>query len=82
MSEILQFLKDELIKEYGTETAEQIMLGYSALRSVTLRANTLKTNIETLKTQLREMGIAFHEVEWYSDALILESCTEEELRKT
>ena len=58
------------------------MLGYSAVRPVTLRANSLKTNVHTLKEQLRATGFQFCEVEWYSDALIMENCTEEDLRQT
>ena len=39
------FLENKLITEYGENTYNQIINGYSKKRKVSIRDNTLKTNI-------------------------------------
>ena len=82
MNEIPAFLKARIETQYGKETAEQIFTGYASARPVTLRVNTLKTDRERVKQALTESGIAWEEVSWYSDGLILPKACEAEIKKT
>ena len=51
------YLAQLLIAQYGEETAEQIAKGYEAQRAVTLRANPLKTDVQTVRQALAAQGI-------------------------
>ena len=70
------FFEIMLKNQYGAEIAAQIIDGSRRKRPVTLRANTLKTDITSVKAQLAEAGIACQEVPWYQDALILPEARE------
>lgn len=69
--DIAQFLRDELIRQYGQETAERIAAGYEARRSVTLRVNRLRSDPSSVRAALDAAGIAHESVPWSEDALIL-----------
>lgn len=43
------FLNEMLIKQYGSKITQNIINGYFVKRPVTLRVNTLKTNVESIK---------------------------------
>ena len=47
---ILKFLYEMLIEQYGNELTNKIIDGYSKERLVTLRVNTIKTNVDDIKT--------------------------------
>lgn len=81
MDLIPNFLYSLLLKQYGEDLTNIIIDGYSQKRPVTLRANTLKTNIENVKNVFDSMQISYQEVSWYKDALILEKFPEEEIKK-
>ena len=82
MSEkIPDFLYEMLIEQYGKDIANEIIEGYLSERPVTLRVNTIKTNVETIKENLTKEGIAFKEVLWNKDALIVENVNEYDIRK-
>ena len=68
-----------LQQQYGADLTEKIIEGYRAHRPVTLRANTLKTTVEDVKTQLSQAGIVCRDVPWYADALVLEGATEADI---
>lgn len=76
---IAQFLWEELIRQYGQETAERIAAGYAARRSVTLRVNRLKSDPSSVRAALNAAGIAYTDVAWSEDALILEGVREDVL---
>lgn len=78
---IPDFLYDTLIKEYGQEITNQIIQGYGKKRKTTLRVNTMKTKVETVKEALKEQNIEFQEVDWYEEALILKECEEQEIQQ-
>ena len=80
-NQIPEFLIDMLIKQYGNKNANRIVKGYSENRVVTLRVNTIKTDIDSVKKALSENNITFKEVAWSKEALILENTTETEIRK-
>ena len=65
-----EFLFKRLSEQYGTQVAEEIARGCGE-RFFTLRANSLKTDIESVKDELTSAGIRFQTVPWYSDALVL-----------
>ena len=68
---IPEFLYNMLINQYGENITNKIIKGYSQKRPITLRANTLKTNIENIKNFFDNLGFTYKEVSWYTDALIM-----------
>lgn len=79
--EIPQFLLETLRKQYDEKTLQKIMEGYKIERPVTLRVNTIKTDIEKVKEDLTQDGIKYKEVIWNKDALIIENEKEEKIKK-
>lgn len=55
------------------------MEGYKQ-RPVTLRVNTIKTNISNIKRSLKEAGIKYSEVTWNKNALIVENVREDNIK--
>ena len=80
MNTIPQFLNEFLKSQYEENIAKNIINGYSKNRPVTLRANTLKTNIDYIKNIFTKLNISYINVPWYSDALILKNISEEQLK--
>lgn len=78
---IPEFLYKMLIEQYGKDITDIIINGYSKERLVTLRVNTLKTNIEDIKKRLTEARITYSDVSWYNNALIIENAKEYDIRK-
>lgn len=78
---IPDFLFNMLNKQYGKELTNTIIKGYTKKRPVTLRINTLKTSVENVKCKLKEANIAFEEVVWSREALVISSVREDEIRK-
>ena len=62
---------DLLNNQYGQNITTQIVNGYNSTRPITLRVNTLKSNTDYIKDILNRNNINYHDVSWYSDALIL-----------
>lgn len=81
MQEIPQFLQEMLLQQYGENITKKILEGYKKQRPVTLRVNTIKSNIEKIKKELNKSNITFKEVEWNDDALIIENVREDEIKK-
>lgn len=79
--ELSNFYKESLIEQYGVEKANKIEEGLKENLPLTLRVNTIKSNIEEIKTFLNEANILFEEVGWYKDALIIKNITENEIQK-
>lgn len=75
--DIPQFLKDELLRQYGEADAERIAQGYAAKRATTLRVNRLKAQPQAVREALREAGVETQSVPWSGDALVLEDAREE-----
>ena len=73
------YLWQMLIAQYGEEIAGRIAEGYAAQRTVTLRANPLKTDAETVKKTLANLDIETKPVAWYGDAMIVENAREDVL---
>lgn len=77
---IHKFLYELLLNEYGEETASSIIEGYSKERPVTIRVNTIKSNLEKIKQELNKQNILFRTVEWYQEALVIENVREDKIR--
>ena len=77
---IPEFLLELLVKQYGEDITKSILKEYSSNRPITLRANTLKTTINYIKNTLNTLNISFKNVPWYTDALILENTSEEQIK--
>ncbi len=80
MSVIPELLTSLLESQYGAETARRIAQGYTHRRPVTLRINPLRTTRETVEDQLRQAGIAWNNVPWYADAMIIPNAREDALQ--
>ena len=76
---IPEFLKEMLKKQYGEEITKEIIEGYSMKRPVTFRANTLKVAVIEIENKLKELGIEFEKVPWSKETFIIENCTEKEI---
>ena len=70
---IPEFLEKLLINQYGEELKNKILEGYKTKRKPSLRINSIKTNKEKIKKELDKINIEYKDVNWYEDALILES---------
>ena len=75
------FLIEMLEKQYGKELAEKIIQGYMVKRKLTLRVNTLKSNISEIEECLLNKNIQFEKVKWSNDAYILNNVCESEIEK-
>lgn len=78
--DIPEFFKDMLIKQYGENLYNEIINGYFNKRPVTLRVNTIKSNINKIKNELELENIKYKQVSWYKDALIIENIRENEIK--
>ena len=77
--EVPAYLAQLLRAQYGEETAERIAQGYAAQRVVTLRANPLKTDAQTVRERLAAQDIETSPVPWYADAMIVRGAREDAL---
>ena len=80
INNIPEFLYHYLIEQYGENLTNIILEEYSQKRPVTLRANTLKTNLKNIKAIFDNLHISYKEVSWYNDALIMENISEEQIK--
>ena len=71
-----EFLVNMIIEQYGQEIADKIINGYKCTRKVSLRVNTIKSNIDKVKEELSKKSIEFQDVTWNKDALILNNANE------
>ncbi|HBE79879.1 MAG TPA: hypothetical protein DDW65_19185 [Firmicutes bacterium] len=83
--QLLQKLPSEFIgrlqAEYEPGKAEKIMSGMMTERPVTLRVNTLKTDVRTVMKTLQADNLKFERVLWYNDALVLKTARENEIER-
>ena len=75
--DIPQYLREQLLLQYGEADAERIAAGYEARRQVTLRVNRLKGDAASVCAALEAAGIGIQSVPWYEDAMILPGVREE-----
>lgn len=80
MPVIPELLTSLMESQYGAETAQRIAAGYTHRRPVTLRINPLRTTRQAVEEQLRQAGIAWENVPWYADAMIIRDAREDALQ--
>ncbi len=78
---IPEFLIQKLQNQYGEESTKKIIEGYNKKRKVTLRVNTLKSNIEEIENILQKNNIKYKTAGWSKEALIIENVREAEITK-
>lgn len=78
---ISDFLRTMLLKQYGEEITNKIIEGYLAKRNVTLRVNTIKSNIEEITQVLSNNKIKYEQVSWNKDALIIKDVVENKIKE-
>ena len=76
-----QFLINELKVQYGEEITNSILKGYKEKRVVTLRVNTLKSDLEKVCEELNKNNMSFEKVSWSDVALVIKNATEEDIQK-
>lgn len=69
-------LMEKLHAQYGAALAEEIVAGF-VRRPVTLRANPLRSDADTVKAALEAAGIACEQQPWYPDAFVLPGVRED-----
>ncbi len=74
---IPDLLQEMLLKQYGPELAEKIAAGYVHRRPVSLRVNPLKATREQVEASFSQAGIAWENVAWYGDAMVLRGVRED-----
>lgn len=79
--EIPAFLQEKLQEQYGEEPAAGILQGYKEERPVTLRVNTLKTDVNSVEQELKQAQIGYQKVPWSEEALIIKNVREQEIRR-
>ena len=72
---------EELYNNYSPLTVDKILSGMSGERNTTLRVNTLKANIQSIMSILKENAIKFDRVNWYNDALVIKNIAEKHMQK-
>lgn len=78
---IPEFFKELLIEQYGNEISKNIITNLTKTKKVTLRVNTIKSNIEEVKEVLKSENIIFKVASWYKDAFIIENSKEDKLKE-
>lgn len=81
LNKVPDFLYKLLLEQYGERITNNIIQGYLEKRPVTLRVNTLKTNVDNIKKALNESNIKYREVVWSKEALIIEEVDENKIRE-
>lgn len=77
----MKFLEEKLEKQYGKEITKEIIEGYQTKRKTTLRINTIKSNIEEIKNELKKEKIEYEQVKWSKEALIIKDANEKTIQE-
>lgn len=77
--EFPEFLIEILKIQYGIEEVEKIIEGFKQKRLVSLRVNTLKSNINLVKKALEKAEIEYENVLWSKEALIIKNADEKKI---
>lgn len=81
INQIPKFLHQILSEQYNEDEVKQIINGYSVKRPVTLRTNTLKSNIDRTIQELTKAKIQFEQISWNKEAFILKNIEESKVRE-
>ena len=78
---IPDFLSIRINNNYDKESSDLIKEGYKYNRPLTIRVNTLKTDLDSIIKFFNDNKIEYESVSWFSNALIIKNKTEEDLRE-
>lgn len=67
------FFKTMLEKQYGQEVSLDIINSYTKQRPLTLRVNTIKSNIQEIEENLKKENIEYKKVKWNENAYIIQN---------
>ncbi len=81
-SGVPEFLKEELVRQYGEEFCNEIIKGFEVARKSSFRVNTLKLSVEDAKCKLDKLNIKCEMVPWYEEAFIISNEDESVLRNS
>ena len=76
-----EFFEKLLVEQYSKEIEENIIYNLLKPKKVTLRVNTIKSNIAEIKTVLESENISFKTINWYEDAFIMENVKEDIIKE-
>ena len=76
-----EFFKENLIEQYGKETAQNLICDLIKPKKVTLRVNTIKSDADEIKAVLDAKNIRFTTINWYKDAFIIENVKEDIIKE-
>lgn len=76
-----EFLLEMLNNQYEKKDVNRIIDGLSKKRVVSLRINTLKSDIKAIKNKLTSNGIEFEEISWSKEALIIKNVEEKKVKE-
>lgn len=78
---IPDFFEEILNAQYGKELSKDIIYNLNLPKKVTLRVNTIKSDVNEIISVFEKENIKFKNIKWYKDAFIIENVKEERLKK-
>ena len=72
---------DNIYENFPPGIADKILSGIASERFTTLRANTIKSDIQYVMNSLKENNIKFERVPFYKDALLIKNADEKQIEK-
>lgn len=85
MEKVLEKIPSNLIqkieKQYGKEILEEVLIGFTKKKKVSLRVNPLKASREEVLKVFEEKNIVYKNVSWYEDAFVIENVQEKDIEE-
>lgn len=78
---IPDFFEEILNAQYGKELSKDIIYNLNLPKKVTLRVNTIKSDVNEIISVFEKENIKFKNIKWYKDAFIIENVKEERLKE-
>ena len=78
---IPEFFEEILNAQYGKELSKDIIYNLNLPKKVTLRVNTIKSDVNEIINVFEKENIKFKNIKWYKDAFIIENVKEERLKE-
>ena len=75
------FFQKQIIEDYNNDVLTLVKNSLALNKPLTIRINTLKTNVDYIKEVLNNNNIEFETIEWSNTALIINNKVEEDLKE-
>lgn len=75
------FFQKQIIEDYNNDVLTFVKNSLTLNKPLTIRINTLRTNVDYIKDILNENKIDYTEIEWSNTALIINNKVEEDLKE-